>query len=40
MLLQPLKRTEDEVASIAKSVGEGYDDEELRNAFLDLASQL
>ena len=37
---QPLKRSDDEIRSIAKTVVENYDDEELRNAFLDLVLQL
>lgn len=36
---QPLKRTDDEVASIAKTVGT-FNDDELRNNFLDLVLQL
>jgi nuclear cap-binding protein subunit 1 len=36
----PLKRVEDEVASIAKTVCDHYDDEELRGAFYDLVIQL
>jgi nuclear cap-binding protein subunit 1 len=36
----PLKRVEDEVASIAKTVADNYDDDELRNSFLDLTLQL
>ncbi|RDL35027.1 putative nuclear cap-binding complex, subunit NCBP1 [Venustampulla echinocandica] len=36
----PLKRVEDEVSSIAKTVCDNYEDEELRNAFYDLALQL
>ncbi|MCJ1248338.1 hypothetical protein MMC30_005555 [Trapelia coarctata] len=36
----PVKRTEDEIANIAKTVVDGYDDDEVRNSFLDLASQL
>jgi len=35
-----LKKTEDEINSIANTVAEGYEDEELRNAFLDLSLQL
>jgi nuclear cap-binding protein subunit 1 len=36
----PLKRVEDEVASIAKTISDNYDDEELRNSFYDLTLQL
>ncbi|MCJ1429950.1 hypothetical protein MMC29_007865, partial [Sticta canariensis] len=36
----PLKRTDEEIASIAKTVTESYDDEELRKTFLDLVLQL
>lgn len=36
----PLKRVEDEVASIAKTVSDNYEDEELRNSFYDLTLQL
>lgn len=36
----PLKRVEDEVASIATAVAENYEDEELRNGFYDLTLQL
>jgi nuclear cap-binding protein subunit 1 len=36
----PVKRVEDEVASIAKTVCDNYDDEELRGAFYDLVMQL
>lgn len=36
---QPLKKTDDEVASIAKTVGT-FNDDELRNNFLDLVLQL
>ena len=35
-----MKKTEDEINSIAKAVSESYDDEELRNTFLDLSVQL
>jgi len=40
MAESPLKRVEDEVASIAKTVSDNYDDEELRNSFYDLTLQL
>lgn len=40
MLEQPLKRTDDEIASIAKIVAESYDNDELRNTFVDLLLQL
>lgn len=36
---QPLKKTDDEVANIAKTVGT-FNDDELRNNFLDLVLQL
>jgi nuclear cap-binding protein subunit 1 len=36
----PLKRVEDEVVSIAVTISENYDDEELRNNFNDLTLQL
>ncbi|MCJ1353077.1 MAG: hypothetical protein MMC33_003061 [Icmadophila ericetorum] len=36
----PVKRTEDEIASIAKIVADGYDDEELRETFTGLVVQL
>ncbi|KAG9247096.1 MIF4G like-domain-containing protein [Calycina marina] len=36
----PLKRIEDEISSIVKTVCEHYDDEELRNSFYDLTLQL
>lgn len=36
----PLKRVEEEVASIAKTVSDNYEDEELRNSFYDLTLQL
>ncbi|MCJ1419394.1 hypothetical protein MMC32_005749 [Xylographa parallela] len=36
----PVKKTEDEISLIAKAVAEGYEDEEMRNTFLDLSSQL
>lgn len=36
---KPLKKTDDEVASIAKTVGT-FNDDELRNNFLDLVLQL
>ncbi|MCJ1395246.1 hypothetical protein MMC18_008130 [Xylographa bjoerkii] len=36
----PVKKTEDEISNIAKAVAEGYEDEEMRNTFLDLSSQL
>ncbi|MCJ1405137.1 hypothetical protein MMC11_008363 [Xylographa trunciseda] len=36
----PVKKTEDEISNIAKAVAEGYEDEEMRRAFLDLSSQL
>ncbi|MCJ1472825.1 hypothetical protein MMC13_001474 [Lambiella insularis] len=39
-LHQPVKRTEDEISNIAQVIAEGYDDEALRNTFLDLAWQL
>lgn len=35
-----MKKTEDETNSIAKAVSESYDDEELRNTFLDISMQL
>lgn len=37
---QPLKKTEDEITSIARIVSEGYEDEKLRNTYLDLTVQL
>jgi len=37
---QPLRKLEDEISSIAKTVAESYEDEELRSNFLDLALQL
>ena len=36
----PLKRIEDEISSIAKTVCDNYDDEELRNSFYELTLQL
>jgi len=36
----PLKRVEDEVTSIARTVCDNYEDEELRNSFYDLSLQL
>ncbi|KAI9810972.1 MAG: hypothetical protein M1827_005703 [Pycnora praestabilis] len=36
----PLKRTEDEISSIAKTVAENYEDEEVRDGFFDLILQL
>jgi hypothetical protein len=39
-MYEPLKRTEDEIVSIAKTVADGYEDEELRNTFLGLILQL
>jgi nuclear cap-binding protein subunit 1 len=36
----PLKRVEDEVYSLAKSVSDNYDDLEVRNTFFDLALQI
>lgn len=38
--LQPLKKLEDEISSIAKIIAESYEDEELRSTFLDLTLQL
>jgi len=38
--LQPVRKTEEDVASIAKTVAENYDDEELRTSFTDLVVQL
>jgi hypothetical protein len=35
-----LKKTDDEIRSIAKTVVESYDDEELRNTFLELVLQM
>ena len=35
-----MKKTEDEINSIAKAVSESHDDEELRNTFIDLSMQL
>lgn len=40
MLLQPLKRTDEEISSIARLVVENHEDEEIRNQFLTLAVQL
>ena len=36
----PLKRIEDEISSIAKTVCDNYEDEELRNSFYELTLQL
>ena len=36
----PLKRVEDEVHSLAKTVSDNYDDLEVRNTFFDLALQI
>jgi len=36
----PLKRVEDEVGGIAKTVSDNYEDEELRTGFYDLTLQL
>lgn len=36
----PLKKTEDEITSIARIVSEGYEDEKLRNTYLELTVQL
>lgn len=38
--VQPLNRTEEDVKSIAKTIAEHYEDEELRSNFVDLALQL
>lgn len=40
MIPQPLRKTEEEVSSIAKLVIDNYEDEEIRNQFLTLAVQL
>jgi nuclear cap-binding protein subunit 1 len=36
----PLKRVEDEISSIAKTVCDNYEDDELRNSFFELVMQL
>ncbi|KAL8694516.1 MAG: hypothetical protein Q9218_000846 [Villophora microphyllina] len=38
--LQPLKKTDEEIQTIANTVTEYYDDNEIRENFLDLVSQL
>lgn len=35
-----MKKTEDEISSIAKIVADGYEDEELKTTFVELAVQL
>ena len=37
---QPVKKTEDEIQSIAKTVVESHEDEELRSTFINLSLQL
>ncbi|KAL8830435.1 MAG: hypothetical protein Q9191_001433 [Dirinaria sp. TL-2023a] len=36
----PLKKTEDEITNIARIVSEGYEDEKIRNTYLELTVQL
>lgn len=37
---QPLKKTDEEISSVAKIIADNYGDEDLRNTFLDLMLQL
>ena len=37
---KPVKKTEDEISSIAKTVADGFEDEELKSTFTELAVQL
>lgn len=37
---QPLRKTDEEISSVAKLVVDNYEDEEIKNQFLSLALQL
>lgn len=38
--LQPLKKTDEEIQTIANTVVENYDDDDIRDSFSDLILQL